>query len=602
MPPKFDLDALPSLDEIPAGSISNLKKPQLFSLAKELSLDPHSKATNPELKKQISEALGSQKFLNDTRFLKFTVHRAGTTGGAALKNSADKDKQDVDAAVVKQDVPSGAHKKLLEQNATTDPVPQFKILNNTAKKSSEMGDSDESSLSSIDETEEKIVKPEKPAKMDKPAKPSSKINTHQPLNPSRILVQQDEAEARLPIVVQFQGKNDHSVWITPSQREAIPLFKEADGSITTSLKKLVPAALMQLSPAKGDRYSKLSVLTDTGALSLGEMHHFMVGNFPEILDMVQADTCKLEQQADRLICRFLYRPGKPPSADMEESSDKIKPLDLAKARPKTAGKKKKRIVLAGENTDDEGDWPDNEKDHNFLTFLNIVVGGPRNGFTDTLGTIGEQLGRWNTRARCIQYCDDNCKTGRKGKPYRIPEEYKEHANPSYHGYANRPFTKKDITDALGISNGTVTADKNAFDCPDIECDPLAQRWVKGDETLDPKVSASFNKIKRKAWLAHLEKAKADKAAADKGASRAKQREQRVSSKEQERGKRRHESDGSTEVDSEDERQAKRELRRIKKKRKAQEVGNGNEAGPSRHKERSKAPTSEDLDNDSDPAK
>ncbi|KAJ6484111.1 hypothetical protein C8R45DRAFT_931565 [Mycena sanguinolenta] len=275
-----------------------------------------------------------------------------------------------------------------------------------------------------------------------------------------------------------------------------------------------------------------------------------------------------------------------------------------KCSPKTAGKKKKRIVLVGGNTDDEDDWPDNETDLNFLTFLNIVVGGSRNGFSDTLGTIGEQLGRWNTRVRWIQYCDDNCKTGRKGKPYRVPEEYKEHANPSYHGYANRPFTKKNIADALGICNGTVTADRNAFDCPDIECDPLAQRWVKGDETLDPKVIASFNKMKRKAWLAHLEKAKAEKAAADKAASRAKQREQRVASNEQKRGKRQHESDEFTdsEVDSEDERRAKHELKRIKKKQKAQEVGNGNEAGPSRHKERSKAPTSEYLDNDSDPTK
>ncbi|KAJ7211496.1 hypothetical protein B0H12DRAFT_1238714 [Mycena haematopus] len=558
MPPRIDLNTLPSLDQIKAGPVTGLKKFELLSLAQFLNLELPANTKVNELKKRVSGALGSQEFVNDTRFHKFTVHRSGTTGGAAIKNSADKDKQDVNAAKKPDIALSGAHGKLLHQNAKTDPAPQFKPLNVSKsaanpkdKERAETGDSD-SSLSNPPSSDERE---------DKPNKPSSKIVVDLP--PSHTL------------------------------RTTIPLFKAEDGRITTSLKKLVPAALTQLSPAKGDRYSKISLITDagSGSISLGEAHLFMSGDFPEFLNMSQADTCELERLADRLVCYFLWRPGKPPSVDLGSSS-KIKPLDLARARKKTPAAKKKRFIPA-ENSDEEGgNWPENETDRSFMKFLNSLVGGRPDGYPDTLVTIGGQLERWTDRNRAFQYCEDNCKTGRHGKPYRVPTEYKEHENKEYREYANRPFTKKCITAALGISNGTSTSDKKLFTSPDIAYDPLAERWVKGDSELSAKDKARFDKMKRSEFQAHLDEAKADKVAADKAARRLKEKTEKM---EKRADKRRHESDDSV-IDSEEERRLERRLKKIQR-RKAEETG-GNEGSSSRNKGKGRAaPTSNNLDSD-----
>lgn len=75
---------------------------------------------------------------------------------------------------------------------------------------------------------------------------------------------------------------------------------------------------------------------------------------------------------------------------------------------------------------DNDDWSDNEKSSGFKRFLNKVVGGHEdvggheNGFPEVLDTVGKQLERWNVRHRAIAFCDEIWKTGRRGKPYRVP--------------------------------------------------------------------------------------------------------------------------------------------------------------------------------------
>ncbi|KAJ6521731.1 hypothetical protein B0H19DRAFT_1277608 [Mycena capillaripes] len=568
MPPRIDPNALPPLDQIQGSSVNALKKPELLSVAKALSLElpanPNS-INNKELKSQVSKALASQKFANDTRFHKFAVHRPGTTGGAALKNSVDKDKQDLKAAQNQDVAPTGAHKKLLQQDVKSDPAPQFKYLKgpdydvNNDKKPAEDSDSSLSSPPLSEKGE------------DKPNKPSSKLPVDPP--PSYTLVEPDEDEAKLPIAVEFQGKDTRTIWISPSQRETIPLFKAADGTITTSLKRLVPVALSQLSPAKGDRYAKLSLVTDRGTLSLGTAHEFMSGNFPEFLKLAQADTCKLDQKPDRLLCYFLWRPGKPPSVD-QESSGTIKPLDLAKARKAAAPKRKKRFVPAGAS-DEEQDWPNNETDVPFLKFLNPLVGGRPNGYPVSLETIDKRLERWNDRLTAIEYCEENYATGRHGKPYQC----KDDENEAYHQYANRPFTKKCITLALGIGNGTVTADKKLFTSLDIPYDPLAEMWVNGDIKLDAKAKANFDKMKSSEWVAHLKKAKEEKLSAQA-------KEERRAKEKAKKRKYESDSDSSVVVDSEEERRLKRKLKRLQAAKKEAVDGDDSdheEAGSSRFK-------------------
>lgn len=108
MPPRIDIDSLPPLAEIKPSSIATLKKPELLSIAKALSIPLPSKAkdiTKDRLVADITAALLTTHS-DDTRFHKFTVYHHGTTGGAALKKSEDKAIEDKSAQ--KEDkVPSG---------------------------------------------------------------------------------------------------------------------------------------------------------------------------------------------------------------------------------------------------------------------------------------------------------------------------------------------------------------------------------------------------------------------------------------------------------------------------------------------------------------
>jgi hypothetical protein len=103
--PCINYNTLPPLEEITGCSVAGLKKPELFSVAKELDLalpENPGKITGDKLKSDVSKAI---EISTDPRFNQF--HPA-TKGGAPSKTSADKDKQDVDAAAQKQDVaPSG---------------------------------------------------------------------------------------------------------------------------------------------------------------------------------------------------------------------------------------------------------------------------------------------------------------------------------------------------------------------------------------------------------------------------------------------------------------------------------------------------------------
>ncbi|KAJ7868251.1 hypothetical protein B0H14DRAFT_3585930 [Mycena olivaceomarginata] len=176
-----------------------------------------------------------------------------------------------------------------------------------------------------------------------------------------------------------------------------------------------------------------------------------------------------------------------------------------------------------------------------------------------------------------------------GKPYPMPEDYKEHDTAEFRQYANRPFTKKCIGTALGIGNGPLTADKKLFTSSDIPYDPLAEKWVNGDVTLDAKDKACFDKMSGLDWTTHLADAKkkklpADKLAADKAARRAREKwKSRHQEHQSGLKKRKHFSNGSS-LGSEEEELLGRadEIRERKAKAAEREVGgSGNGEGPSR---------------------
>lgn len=66
-----------------------------------------------------------------------------------------------------------------------------------------------------------------------------------------------------------------------------------------------------------DHFSKLSIGLDNGStLSLGTVHEFMRGQFPEVLELVQADTCQLHRKPDRLVCYIIWKAETSPIMDI----------------------------------------------------------------------------------------------------------------------------------------------------------------------------------------------------------------------------------------------------------------------------------------------
>ncbi|KAJ7028241.1 hypothetical protein C8F04DRAFT_68069 [Mycena alexandri] len=392
--------------------------------------------------------------------------------------------------------------------------------------------------------------------------------------------------------------NNHTVWILPSQRAEIKLLEGTEeGTFTTSLKKLIPLALTQLSPAKGDQHSKLSISSPSGYVDLGTVQQFMSGKFPEVLELAQADKGTLYLRGDRLVCDITWRSGKSPTSD-KSAGPSIKPLnkplELAKAR-KLAKRQKKSLPPANSSDSEGHDWPDNVTDKGFMAFLNREFHGKPNGYPQTLMRIGEQRERWTLLRETIEFLEEGEWKGQtKGVVYPVPQSYKESADEKEHQYAGRPFTKLCTAEALGIRKGTVTADKQTFTSPDIAFDPDAQKWVDGDE--DPKIKSKFDGMKREQWFKHLTACREKQEAEDRAQAK---KEARRREKERRAEKREHESDRESSVGNEDlDEEEKKLLRKYKDLRAAKKAEKPDGAAGSSRKNKGKGKSSDYLDSDS----
>ncbi|KAJ7857010.1 hypothetical protein B0H13DRAFT_2283366 [Mycena leptocephala] len=564
MPPTiYNLSDLPTLDEIKQGPVNSLGKKDLLAIAIALKLLQPNEINNKNntvtaLKKAV---LGALQTTSDTRFLEFTVHRPATTGGAAVKTSADKSKED-GAAQKKDLVPSGAHLKLLTGNIKTDPPPNTDTY---------------SSLTASED--EEINKP------SGPAPPAGNILHH------------TEGEvSTLSIKVSFSGVGTGSrdVWILPSQRDAITVFKGADGKYTTSLKNLVPAALVQFSPVKGERYYKLSIIGSSGyPYTLGTMDQFLTGQFHENLELAEANTCTLRLDAsgarEVLICDLVLEAKG--SDNLAEIQPAMKPLEIAQGRARSQVKKKKTKGKTTFDSDEEEDWPNALNDKPFQKFLCGILDGKIEGYTE-LKTIGEMRERYLTLTRAVKFLDQNWKSTTRGIPWRVPEDYKDDSDETVRQYANRPFNKAVVESALDIKKTIASRDREVFENPDLPYDPRLKKWAEDDgEDMDDKHKRKYAAMTRRQFFEHLEDCKKTRLAED---------ENRANERSKAKGKHRRSTDEdadvsdagtSSELDSETEKLLQRALKKARKMKRAKD-GQGL-AGPS-HRRKARL-TSNELD-------
>ncbi|KAJ7915925.1 hypothetical protein B0H13DRAFT_2270163 [Mycena leptocephala] len=529
MPPTiYNLSDLPTLDEIKQGPINSLGKKDLLAIAIALKLLQPNEINNKNntvtaLKKAV---LGALQTTSDTRFLEFTVHRPATTGGAAVKTSADKSKED-GAAQKKDLVPSGHLYSGKEPEGQKEEG--RKNLGHTTSNSSLTASEDE--------------------EIDKPSGPTPPA-----------------------VKVSFSGigTGSRDVWILPSQRDAITVFKGADGKYTTSLKNLVPAALVQFSPVKGERYYKLSIIGGSGyPYTLGTMDQFLTGQFHENLELAEANTCTLRLDAsgarEVLVCDLVLEAKG--SDNLAEIQPAMKPLEIAQGRARSQVKKKKTKGKTTFDSDEEEDWPNALNDKPFQKFLCGILDGKIEGYTE-LKTIGEMRERYLTLTRAVKFLDANWKSTTRGIPWRVPEDYKDDSDKTVRQYANRPFNK-----------AVVDRDREVFENPDLPYDPRLKKWAEDDgEDMDDKHKRKYAAMTRRQFFEHLEDCKKTRLAED---------EDRANERSKAKGKRRRSADEdadisdagtSSELDSETEKLLQRALKKARKMKRAKD-GQGL-AGPS----------------------
>ncbi|KAJ7087721.1 hypothetical protein C8R43DRAFT_307901 [Mycena crocata] len=559
MPPKrIKPEDIPTLESIKAGSISALTKRDLVAIALALDiiqLENINKENVPEIKASIIAALRSPKFCNDERFLKFSVYRPSTTGGASLRSSADKAKED--AAAQKEDVvPTGANMTLFEQKAKADPPPQHRrlvqleggdIKENEGKTKSPPS-SPLSAVTGSDNEEHTVV-----TLVSAAIKPASSTFNRAPPPETEI------SDLSIKVIFNGIGTTTREAWVTPIHRKDIVVYKTPDGKYTTFLDKVLLAGVSNLSPGKELKW-KLSIAGTSGPYGVGTLENYSTGNLPAVLALPEANICFLSLKPDTnlLHCEVFLEARRTEQPSLKDQP-KLKPLDLARARAKAT---ENDGPDDGDDPSDDGDdWPDNLKDPDFLKFLNAQLGGKPDGYGRALTNVGQMLVRYKDLTNAVATCDEGWKSHTAGFPWRVPSRYAQDPDASVRQFTNRPFKKADLERAFQIGHTIASKDRELFTHKHLGCAPLAQEWIDGTLN-DPAKQAKFVKMTRTEYVTYLQECRDDAVAEMDRKRRLEIKAKRRQSKAEA---------GSDSSGTDEEKTLRRKLKKIKLKKEAAEV-------------------------------
>ncbi|KAJ7920270.1 hypothetical protein B0H13DRAFT_2656471 [Mycena leptocephala] len=201
MPPT--ISDLPTLDEIKQGPVNSLGEKDLLAIAIALKLLQPNEINNK----------------NDTvtALKKAVLGALQTTSDTSFSNS----RSIVQPLLAEQ----LAHLKLLTGNIKTDPPPQYRHLYNSKEPE---GQKQEGRKNLRHTTSDSSLPVSEDGEIDKPSGPAP---------PAGNILHHTEGEvSTLSIKVSFSGigTGSREVWILPSQRDAITVFKGVDGKYTTS--------------------------------------------------------------------------------------------------------------------------------------------------------------------------------------------------------------------------------------------------------------------------------------------------------------------------------------------------------------------------------
>ncbi|KAJ7024732.1 hypothetical protein C8F04DRAFT_1301696 [Mycena alexandri] len=507
----MDNNTANELAAVKGGPINSLKEPALLVVAKALRIEIKTSGPDkqliPEIKVVLNAALRNPAFAQREDLQKFIIYPRGIA--VAVKNSADKVSED--GVAPGPTALTGAHKKLIGSEATSDPPGQQKILSKGMKKVP--------ASSASEPSEDEGSEPSSPLTSDAGHKPQDdKVpNTESP---------EDDGNGENPevpdveIIVQFQGTDPREVWTPPSQRPKISVVKTADNTYSALLKTLIPVALAQDSPIKKDGKAKLAITGPLGGrLNLGTIDEFDDGGVPETLQLGTLDEYKLKQIPAGLVCNIFWEPKSTVKTEANNNADGIistelfapesKPLEFAQQRHAAN-------IAAADAADDP-----------FTSYLQTKLGGPVRPRA-ILKTIGPMKARYLELTTTMS--DLKVEWG-DGANFRVTDDHQG----AFKGFK---FQTSTVQTALHIGHTTTDNDDKLFRYQHIHDDHTnkAQEYVESD-----KHKALFDPISSTQFTNYIKERKAEKAAEERRELKEqdkKRRREEEKSEKQEKKKRR----------------------------------------------------------------
>ncbi|KAJ7868422.1 hypothetical protein B0H13DRAFT_2351446 [Mycena leptocephala] len=463
-----------TLDEIKGGPINSSRTvKELVGIASAMGIS--TAGPKKDLLGRVQEKLSSDKTLAEkAEFLKFSIYPAQ------------------DAVEAKANLPAtGAHRKLLKSEATSDPPPKFDRLTGPKDKNNDKAgvaalSSSPSPKPEFDEKDEK--------EPNTPRKEGRKVIV--PSTPKQICVA-------------FGGTNPREFTIESSMR--VPLTVENQEGATSPFDSASLKAVLAEVHAKMDTPMKPKTKVYRGGLLNPQAASIKLGSVEEIMadksDQIaipSVNKYKLEPFQGMLLCKLFLVDGD----DTEETKEPKHPTTLVDGSSKPLDVAQNRAAEAAEL------YP--SKESAFISFLREILGGPENPrpAADSARDVRDRFYAVNDAVALLKSMGWKKLAGTKFRtvwtiillnialliPLAAYEDSLYNMEFDYKGYV---FTKEHVLKAMRVGHAAAGTDTQMMalvhHCAD------ASAWVKSPD--DEILGAKFNDMKNGALKKYLEAAK-----------------------------------------------------------------------------------------------
>ncbi|EKM48950.1 uncharacterized protein PHACADRAFT_202193 [Phanerochaete carnosa HHB-10118-sp] len=473
------------------------RKNSLVTIAQELGLservrpEENKDAHVKEIKKYISD--NQETICADPHYQGLVSFRPGSAGTGRKADTKDN-----------PSVPTGANKKLLEQNITADPPPQYEPLSTVVVPQDEHErNSHKNHLASAEETETSSA-PLSPA--PSPTSEASKDGSDRSISKEKEVPstpkkgQNTSLEVKNKnIVVRFYDHHNRDaageeVWLRYRKGLLERRIVNGQEQLFTKLSELLPIAVNESSPIK-ERGGRIYHDGPSGSgqrVNLGSVEGLLAGRKFNALGFDRINAYHLrsvEDDEELLICELYLDsklskqpiPTEPPQMTTEA-------LKQSSGRPSGSVVRKQAVEISSDlelSSDDEGL-------DDLSAYLNELLSGP-----DLPWPKAEKAGDILLRRKALVGALDELKSkgwAKSGGGYKIPRKYTSAGE-----FAGRKFTKIDVYKAFRMKPSQASSDALLFREDVMAKLQTLQEWYDDPEGKQSRRFGSMTVAKFKKW-------------------------------------------------------------------------------------------------------